>query len=65
MGAGIDDFFLKPVSSVKILVHLKKGLRHRKTLLQKRRLEQILNEIKTNQNIQEVPLAVRRVSDSK
>jgi len=65
MGAGIDDFFLKPVSSVKILVHLKKGLRHRKTLLQKRHLEQILNEMKTNQNIQEVPLAVGRVSNNK
>ena len=46
MAAGTDDFFLKPVSSVKILAHLKKGLSHRKMLLQKKRLEQMLNEIK-------------------
>jgi DNA-binding NtrC family response regulator len=65
MSAGIDDFFLKPVSSVKILVHLKKGLRHRKLLLQKRRLEQILHEMKTNQDIQKIPLAVRSASNNK
>jgi DNA-binding NtrC family response regulator len=65
MSAGIDDFFLKPVSSIKILVHLKKGLRHRKILLQKKQLEEILNEIKTNRNIQEVPLTLRSVSNHK
>jgi DNA-binding response OmpR family regulator len=46
MSAGIDDFFLKPISSEKILIHLKKGLRQRKILLQKKRLEQRLNQIK-------------------
>jgi DNA-binding NtrC family response regulator len=65
MSAGVDDFFLKPISTVKILVHLKKGLKHRKVLLQKKHLEQILNEMKTNQNIQEVPLTVRSVSNNK
>jgi len=65
MTAGTDDFFLKPVSSAKILVHLKKGLKHRKILLQKKRLEQILNEIKTNPNAQNVPLTVRSVSNNK
>jgi response regulator of citrate/malate metabolism len=56
MNAGIDDFFLKPVSSIKILVHLKKGLRHRRMLLQKKRLEQQLNEIKTNRMVGGVAL---------
>jgi DNA-binding response OmpR family regulator len=57
MSAGIDDFFLKPFSSEKILIHLKKGLRQRKILLQKKRLEQRLNQIKTNRNFQEVTLS--------
>lgn len=56
MNAGIDDLFLKPISTEKILIHLKKGLRHRKLLLQKKRLEQRLSELKTNRNIQEVAL---------
>ncbi len=46
MRSGIDDFFLKPISGEKILIHLKKGLRQRKVLLQKKRLEQKLDEIK-------------------
>lgn len=46
ISAGIDDFFLKPISSEKILIHLKKGLRHRKILIEKKRLEQRLNQIK-------------------
>jgi len=50
MGAGIDDFFLKPISSEKILIHLKKGLKQRKIFLQKKRLEQRLNQIKTSRN---------------
>ena len=57
MSAGIDDFFLKPVSSIKILVHLKKGLRHRRMLLQKKRLEEKLNEIKTNRMVGGVALS--------
>jgi len=51
MGAGIDDLFLKPISTEKILIHLQKGLRHRKVLLQKKRLEQRLSEIKTDRNL--------------
>ena len=57
ISAGIDDFFLKPISSEKILIHLKKGLRQRKILLQKIRLEQKLNQIKTNRNVREVALS--------
>lgn len=56
MNAGIDDLFLKPISTEKILIHLKKGLRHRKVLLQKKRLEQRLSEMRTNRSIQEVAL---------
>jgi DNA-binding NtrC family response regulator len=48
MSSGIDDFFLKPISTERILIHLKKGLRQRKILLQKKHLEQRLNEIKRN-----------------
>jgi DNA-binding response OmpR family regulator len=65
MGAGIDDFFLKPVSSEKILIHLKKGLGHRKILLQKKRLEQRLNEIKTNRNVRGVALSREFLSTNK
>jgi len=57
MNAGIDDLFLKPISTEKILIHLKKGLRHRKVLLQKKRLEQRLSEMRTSRNIQEVTLS--------
>ncbi len=56
MNAGIDDLFLKPISTEKILIHLKKGLRHRKVLLQKKRLEQRLSEMRTNRSIQEAAL---------
>jgi DNA-binding response OmpR family regulator len=56
MNAGIDDLFLKPISAEKILIHLKKGLRHRKLLLQKKRLERRLSELKTNRSVQEVTL---------
>jgi two-component system C4-dicarboxylate transport response regulator DctD len=53
MSYGIDDFFLKPISIERILIHLKKGLRQRKILIQKKRLEQRLNQIRTNGNIRE------------
>jgi DNA-binding response OmpR family regulator len=58
INSGIDDFFLKPISGEKILIHLKKGLRQRKILLQKKRLEQRLNEIKTNRSGQEAALGM-------
>jgi DNA-binding response OmpR family regulator len=65
MSAGIDDLFLKPISSEKILIHLKKGLRQRKILLQKKRLEQRLNQIKTNSNVQEVALSGESLSHNR
>jgi DNA-binding NtrC family response regulator len=36
--AGADDFFLKPFPAKKILLHLRKGLKQRQNLLQKKRL---------------------------
>ncbi|MGZ3493175.1 MAG: response regulator [Thermodesulfobacteriota bacterium] len=51
MSSGIDDLFLKPISVERILIHLKKGLRHRRILIQKKRLEQRLNEIKKAREI--------------
>jgi DNA-binding NtrC family response regulator len=50
MSLGIDDFFLKPVSIEKILIHLKKGLKQRKIILQKRRLERELSLVKANKS---------------
>ena len=65
MNAGIDDLFLKPISTEKILIHLKKGLRHRKLLLQKKRLEQRLSELKTDRNVREVALSRDGLSQKK
>ena len=65
MNAGIDDLFLKPISTDKILIHLKKGLKHRKILLQKKRLEQRVNEMETNRTLQEVGLSRDGLSQKK
>jgi len=43
INAGTDDFFLKPLPIKKILLHLRKGLKQRQNLLQKRRLADELN----------------------
>jgi len=40
--AGIDDFFSKPVSSERILFHLRNGLRRRRISIEKRRFEEAL-----------------------
>jgi len=50
MEAGVDDYFLKPLPSKKILVHLRKGLGRRLVFLQRNRLEKELNRIKTSKN---------------
>ncbi len=56
ISSGVDDFFLKPISVERILIHLKKGLRQRKILIQKKRLEQRLNEIRANRNVREAAM---------
>ena len=38
--AGIDDLILKPYSPNKILVHVKKGFRNRKLIIERRKLEE-------------------------
>jgi len=65
MSSGIDDFFLKPISSEKILIHLEKGLKQRKMLLKKKHLEQILNEINANGSGGEVTLSTDGLSRNK
>lgn len=42
--AGVDDFFLKPFPAKKILLHLRKGLKQRQNLLQKKRLADELKQ---------------------
>ena len=39
MEVGIDDYFVKPVPIRKILLHLRKGLKYRNLLIEKKRLE--------------------------
>jgi DNA-binding response OmpR family regulator len=46
LNSGIDDYFLKPISFRKILLHLRKGLKQHHLLLQKNQLEEELNQIK-------------------
>jgi DNA-binding NtrC family response regulator len=46
IAAGVDDYFVKPFPSWKILVHLGKGLKQRNLLLQKKRQEQELGRLK-------------------
>ncbi|MGQ9509259.1 MAG: response regulator [Thermodesulfobacteriota bacterium] len=40
--SGVDDLFMKPFSSEKVLLHLKRGLRLRRLKIQKRRMEKEL-----------------------
>ena len=39
INAGVDDFFYKPIAFKKLLLHLRKGLSHRRDLLLKNELE--------------------------
>ena len=45
INAGVDDFFYKPTAFKKLLLHLKKGLGHRRDLLLKNELEQDLKNL--------------------
>ncbi len=44
INAGVHDFFLKPCSTKKVLLHLKKGLMYRSLMLEKSRLEKELDQ---------------------
>ena len=45
LNAGVDDLFQKPFTPAKIFLHLKKGLRQRNILLQKKQLEEKLDRL--------------------
>ena len=63
--AGVDDFFLKPLSAGKILLHLRKGLRQRHISLQKKRLEQELSHIKGKRDFGDIEAEQGNLSVSK
>ena len=46
ISAGVDDYFVKPFPSWKILPHLRKGLKQRSLVLRKKRLEQEFSRMK-------------------
>jgi DNA-binding response OmpR family regulator len=54
--AGVDDYFVKPFSFTRILLHLRKGLKEHNILLQKNQFEQELNRIQNRkENEENVP----------
>jgi DNA-binding response OmpR family regulator len=63
--AGVEDLFLKPLSTEKILLHLKKGLKLRKIYIQKRYLEQKLSQIRANRLDRTLPLVMKGISNTK
>ena len=63
--AGVEDLFFKPLSTEKILLHLKKGLKLRKIFIQKKYLEQKLNQIRSNGLGQTLPMVMKSISNGK
>lgn len=53
MDAGVNDLFLKPFSSERILLHLQKGLRYQKLLLQEKGMKKELNQINSEKDFSE------------
>jgi DNA-binding NtrC family response regulator len=54
LNAGVDDLFKKPFAAEKIFLHLKKGLRQRNIFLQKKQLEQELDQIGAGRNVNRI-----------
>ena len=54
LNAGVDDLFKKPFPPAKIFLHLKKGLRQRNILLQKKQLEQKLYRINLQRDVEKI-----------
>jgi len=50
MDAGVDDFFVKPFSAKRILIHLKKGLGHRRVFININYLEKELQRIQIGEH---------------
>jgi DNA-binding response OmpR family regulator len=59
MNSGVDDYFLKPFPFEKILLHLRKGLRQQKILLQKNQLVDKLRQFKMRRDTQENRISER------
>jgi DNA-binding response OmpR family regulator len=51
ISAGVDDYFIKPFSITKILLHLKKGLLQRNLCIETNRMEEELIKAHNNKNI--------------
>lgn len=51
--AGVDDYFVKPFSFTRILLHLRKGLKEPNIFLQKNQFEQELNRIQNRKKNEE------------
>jgi len=51
ISAGVDDYFIKPFSITKILLHLKKGLLQRNLCIETNRMEEELIKAHHNKNI--------------
>ena len=60
INAGVDDFFYKPIAFKKLLLHLKKGLGHRRDLLVKNELEQDLKNLNSKASNREETTASNR-----
>jgi DNA-binding NtrC family response regulator len=63
--AGVVDIFFKPLSTEKILLHLKKGLKLRKIYIQKKYLEQKLSQIRADRLDRTLPLVMKSISNTK
>ena len=48
INSGTDDFFYKPIALKKVLLHLEKGLNHRRELLLKNEFEEELKKLNWN-----------------
>lgn len=55
LNAGVDDLFKKPFTAEKISLHLKKGLKQRGILLQKKELEQELDRMNPGKYADKIP----------
>lgn len=53
INAGVDDFFYKPIAFKKLLLHLRKGLNHRRDLLLKNELEADLKNLISKTELRE------------
>lgn len=60
INAGVDDFFYKPIAFKKLLLHLEKGLSHRRNLLLKKELEEDLKKVNSKSSSSEARMTSNR-----